>query len=407
MNGFVEIFRSSGNVLRFHPLAQRTDLGAERVQAELQRIYANKETVGVACTCRSKSETHLPLIVRRLESGVFTLAREEVSGHLPGCVFERDNDGQPAMLGTDIFFPAVDGTNWSRNTVDTDVDFEGPAGQRHETFSSYSRHVLSDAQMVALAAANRSGTSFRMPNSWETLKAFDRAITERTFDTGRHGFQMANESGGELRIGLAFELPVLSRQAETPLSIWWWHNGKLRPSMAIAAPVAYSNALGTLTRYDRLLGPPYVVIAYEDHAGTLVQIFVHQVYVDGKYLVPTESAYEQAFTGHLLSHGAVFVKPVRRNDWSTTLAAMQLGSVEQLTWNYRPDFIALPGAYSRRLHIRELRGFRLGANPAYDELMARKREYFAELARLHRWVYAERNGWDYGSTGAVLQPTDW
>lgn len=406
MKGFFEIRRESRTVRRFFPISQRTDLGSYQIQTELGRIHGERGILRLECSCRSAPGASSALVVRRLSTGVYTLVREAAAGHLPGCVFENDYDGAHSRLTPSIFRPAEIRQPSEARHDWAATDFDSSSGSAHETFSSYALDLISIAQAAAICTACATAGALRMPSIRQVFAALENAVRGRKFEDGSDGFEAARQTGGMLRIGLAFDFPNTSHPEELPLSVWWWQNGQLRLCLTVAEPAAHWAAQRQTERFGEPQTPPFLIIACQDNHGKLVRIFAQQALIDGKHLLPTESGYERSFAGALLQSGLVFLKPVRLNDWVTPLKTLGIGTQENLTWIYRPDFLAL-NERGHRLDIIEVRGFRPGQNVEYDQLLQRKHEYFGKIEQCLGWRFYEQAGWKFQPPATPPRPMKW
>jgi len=409
--GFFEIEPGSGRTIGFHALTNRTEIGSARIQRVLAAASSTASEHHLVCSCGFSAGHRFRLTVRRLPGGAFTLVRDDVAEHLQDCIFQRETDGLlPPTVRTDGIFSAPVAEDDLADAVECEIGGIAGGGPQYDTFGTYARRLVSRATSTALEQANPCRSApLRMPSMLETFEAFERAVVDLKFQDGSDGFTAAALHDGSLRVGLVYELPSLQRGHAIPLNVWWWRKPGMALGLATVDGDVLAGARASITRFGSILAPPCLLVAFQHESGRIHRMFVHQVCVDGCFLVPTDSSYERAFAADLIRLKEVFAKPVLLNDWATTLCRLGFGTESEIRLLFRPDFIVLRRSAGgvHRLHIREVRGFKVGMIEKYDELLRRKAFYYRDLPTNGIWRYGERDGWEYLQPSTYAKPTEW
>jgi len=136
--------------------------------------------------------------------------------------------------------------------------------------------------------------------------------------------------------------------------------------------------------------------------GTVRVLRMFPCFLDGRFLFPCDSHEERLFAAYLRSKQLAFLKPVLRHDCDALAEKLGLGLRPNLI-TYRPDFFVFDQAPQSdlRAFIVELRGFKPGKIPAYDNLLEKKSAYFRSLPGSIQYVC--RDAW---ATPADQSKTD-
>lgn len=397
LNGLFE--RDSGD---FWDVECRKDLESERLQAVLRRNHHRAGNLG--CGCGLEDGMHLP-VVPVLRDDLFGAARGDISEHRLGCFLTCAGDGLPIeqLRAAGILAPIGAATPHAGSSTAEQRELSRGA---YETFSVYARSVFSLGLSLAFVAKNRDAVEFKNPTAAEVFLGIDQAVRELPFTNGFHGYETALKQQHSLRFGLVFD-PVLQDQVPAKaIPVFWWSRRRLRLGHALVAPQAMEPAVADLRIFSHHQLPPYFVFAVQDVEGCLQHIYLHQVAVEEDFLIPTESGAETRYATELVRRRAAVIKSVRKADALATLSSLGISVPEGIP--FRPDFLVPWRSRSGlTLQVRELRGFKPGTKPDYDQLMQRRQVAGSSIACSVPVNYLEVDGTNLSWPAPTTGPESW
>jgi hypothetical protein len=396
----------------FHPFLSREELGLSAGQGLLKRFHGQPEPF--LCACGADQGNRQPITVR--EWGVadaagstrikYTAVRNDIGEHLAGCFLERPNDDVETVNGrTQAIFLPYGSSGPIPDSDESKEVFSEAEKRSYDRFTGYSRLVLSKGSLAAFTDKNRREASepYRMPTISDTFSGFTHAIERLMFSDGNDGFAVAGALGCQLRLGIVAEPLPQALGGLTWINVWFWELGTLRLHLVPIDAKALMIAAADLQIFSGHQAPPYVFVAVVKN-GSILKIYMHQVFCDGLHLVLVDSGIEARYAALLLSHRLCFLKVVRKAE--TTLALAGLGILPgPSSWLYSPDFLILSRSHPR-LRIREVRGFVPGALKYYDDLMERKNAYWQDVAAALHAEYREFAGYSLAPVVSI-DPSDW
>lgn len=386
------IFDSS--LKRYLPLSDRGDLKSPVVQEMLAR---NHHTNNLRCACGFLDGKETILEPRKL-SGGFTVARENISEHHAECFLRRGADvlDTEILRSTDIFAPIKPAIFLKKKPSQNEAgDQEQDNGTEYDTFSKYARRVFSHALAESFLTRNRGTPQLSNSSAIDVLTAVDQSIRnfKLTDRANEDGYDATQRIGCRLRFGLVYDPVVVERHAIDFFRVHWFDPIESKFSIGLVAVEAEAmiETLRHLVIFDNHRAPPYFLIAVEKPNGRLQRAYLHQVCVAAGHLISAASGIEIAYCSHVIKEGGIVVSVLKKEDFSRVLAAhgFQLPLGEQ--WRFRPDFLAFTQRNDQlTLHIREVRGFKLGKFPFYDACLKEKETYYLSL--FHGVRYKEIDG---------------
>jgi hypothetical protein len=252
------------------------------------------------------------------------------------------------------------------------------------SFARYWAEVVSRAQLDAFCAVNSEWkkSCSRQPSIRQFLDAIAIGLREKEFIQG-NAHAAAQHVGRSLRFGLMRQAPVSPGVGSSVSKVWLqtWSDNRLNVEQVSVSLAAIHKAFRSVSMNGRLRPGPYLFGAVVDPDGVVRQLRLFTCFTDGECLVPVESGYEAAYCAQRRAEGTVLFKPMVSRDAELLVQRMGLlpdGEVADI--RYRPDYVVfenLPQGQASR--IVEVRGFKPGVLPSYDEEMRRKIQHYSTL----------------------------
>ena len=393
---------------KFYAMGRRSELTTRQEIKELLKIHHHHSEL--CCGCGIAAGRFLRLIPALTgdQKGTLTIAREDIDDHPRGCIFRRASDGEEVEVrrASSIFGPV---------RVREDHDPNSPAIEsndraQYDSYADYALRVFSRGLTLAYISRNQGLDVHVNPTAAEVFAGVHAAVKQLLFTSGADGYAEVQSRDLRLRFGLVFD-PVISDEVpNTNMNVYWWKDGVYSLGLVHAQAEAMAAAAADLRIFDNFQSPPYFILAVQDENSGLQRVFLHQVAVSEQYLIAADSGRECVFAVNLIEKGAALIKAVRMDDFEHLLATFGVTLLNNATWRYRPDFVAL---WRRRqgltLQIRELRGFKEGTKPEYDALLLGKEEYYNALSASIPANYDEIDGthmrWEPPAQGPEAWPT--
>ncbi len=387
-----------GNGERFVPLSDVSDLRTPECQEVLTRIRRLRAipVCGCGLTTGSRRALHvhkLPMI------DPLSLYRNDASEHAFTCWRGLSGDGNDAdFVYSSSIFRALPASKQPFLGTWANADEAISDHREHFQFGRFCSHVLSPAQIEALAVENAEWPirGFRPLQVTELFRQIDLELRRSPFLQGS-AYAAACAEGGDLRFGIiTTDAKTCDFAAGALLNIQWWHHGILCHETVVVAPRVWAAAVASIQCMGDPQRAPYVCFAVIEPAGLVRCLRLFPCYCDGKTFNTNDSGSENGFNAHLSGLNHCVVKPVLRGDTNRFFERLSLFRDQPIPRIcYRPDYVIIERRAGRswRCFIVELRGFKPGQIPAYDAHYELKKDYFSSLdPRIH---FISRNGWDY------------
>jgi hypothetical protein len=375
-------------------LRERRDLReCVAVQAALATAHGPPRR-GVYCLCRYHEGIKLAMYV--FQRGLFYVGRNAIADdHAKDCIFRRPGDGlvrHEAPPASTIFDPP---SLTAERPVAGDADFRsGNAGDRYLDFAGYVALAFSRGYTSAWAWANRDRSARLNPTAAAIFAGIQTVLTELPFRDAANGEAAAHLVGARLVFGLIEgdlpDAPASVAAGLLPFPAAIYERGQLAAWLGWATPEVVAAARQCVQIYRQHVAPPYLMLAVVEPDGRLRRLALTPVYFDGFDLAFARSGNERRFIRKLLGKRFIFYKPLYcMREYERLQSAVQAGNSPPAgPWPYTPDAIVLtPG----KDYVAELRGFDLGEDPGYDELMKRKGRDYPTFLKNTGLGYTERH----------------
>jgi hypothetical protein len=322
----------------FIPLDSRANVASERTQRKLEAVWGPRK---ILCGCGIPHGRELWLERYRTLDGSYRLDRRR----------EEDEHGEdcPFNLGT----LASDGWPSPKAIFENASPESACRSLRHFVrriaSNAYTRAILSKPHSLITAFRSQFHSEMNHPMyaPWVLVQETRDCDVQLSFGLCDHVVPGRSALVEDWSRGTGLALRALT----------------FSPGVAVRATRACS-IFGTVVP-----GPYFYLALVRQGIAEVIVLF--PVYRSARRLDFIESIQERRRATQLERLGKRFAKPIRIDDGNVLLEnwARQHG-VPFVRYEFRPDFIC-PEGYL--LFAEELRGFKVGQNRAYDELMSRKR----------------------------------